>query len=170
MKTKNNMIFIAIALLVLVVVVSACTNNAVTPVGAGANNPATVDNAANPAPNTNNPAPANQNTATQKLSDSRYANNAYLISGDALDAAAQQAISGFNIDKTTNADGTTTFRLSSSNPEYQNQSYTLQPGQKLYFIEANLGDDGNNNEGFLGDDKALITDADGNIIQMPTSS
>ena len=149
----------------MVVVVSACTNTATTPTTTTSSPTDTGSPASGPIP-PNGPA-TTQNLPPVKLADSRFAPNAYLISGDTLDAAAQQATSGFTIQKTANADGTTTISLSSSNPEYQNQTYTLQPGQKLYFIETALGDDNNNQENNLGDDRALITDADGNIIQMP---
>lgn len=111
----------------------------------------------------------NSNSNETKLSDSPYANYAYLISSDPLSADAQQAISGFNINKQTNSDGTTTINLIALNPEYQNQTYTLQPGQSLYFIERSMGDDGNGTENFLGDDHAIIVDSNGYIIQGPTS-
>ncbi|HTY44351.1 MAG TPA: hypothetical protein VMC80_03845 [Patescibacteria group bacterium] len=102
-----------------------------------------------------------------KLSDSPYANYAYLISSDTLSPEAQQAITGFQINKAANSDGTTTYNLIASNPEYQNQSYTLQPGQSLYFIERSLGDDNDGTEGFLGDDHAIIVDSNGYIVQGP---
>ena len=84
-----------------------------------------------------------------------------------MDPAATQATSGYTITKTPNADGTTTISLSSTNPEYKNQSYTLQPGQQLYFVEKFLGDDSNNQEGNIGDDTALIVDSQGYIVQLP---
>jgi hypothetical protein len=132
MKQKNSIIFIA--LLMLVVIVSGCTSSSPTSTNnAPTNNIPTANN-----PSANNPtatAPAiTQTTVTAKITDAKYAGKAYLISGETLDAATQTAISGFNIDKTINSDGTTTIKLSSSNPGYTNQSYTLQPGQKLYFI------------------------------------
>jgi hypothetical protein len=68
-----------------------------------------------------------------------------------------------------NSDGTTTYNLIALNSEYQNQSYTLQSGQSLYFIERSMGDDGNGSENFLGDDHAVIVDSSGYIIQGPTS-
>jgi len=110
-------------------------------------------------------ASGNVNSNQTKLSESPYANYAYLISSDSLSSEAQQAISGFNINKQTNSDGTTTINLVALNPEYQNQSYTLQPGQSLYFIERSMGDDGNGSETFLGDDHAIVVDSNGYIIQ-----
>jgi hypothetical protein len=112
---------------------------------------------------------ASGNTNETKLSDSPYANYAYLISTTPLSSDAQQAISGFSINEQTNSDGTTTLNLIALNPEYQNQSYTLKSGQSLYFIERSLGDDGNGAENFLGDDHAIIVDSNGYIVQGPTT-
>jgi hypothetical protein len=162
MQSKTTILFVV--LLALIVAVSGCTN---------ASNSSGTPSGANPTVNTPSvntpsvatiPSTVNQNQASAKITDVKYANKAYLISGDTLDSATQNAMSGFSMNKIVNTDGTTTISLSSSNPDYQNQSYTLQPGQKLYFIEKNLGDDGSGSEFNLGDDTALITDADGNII------
>jgi hypothetical protein len=108
-----------------------------------------------------------QNPVSLKITDARYINNSFLISGDTLDDNAKLATNGFNITKSDNLDGTTTFTLTSSNPEYRNQTYTLQQGQQLYFVELNHGDDINSTDSILGDDRALITDADGNILNAP---
>jgi len=157
---QNKGIFVILTLL-LVVAVSGCTTvpQSTNPTSTNPQSTNTaVTNTANTATTTG------QNQAGPKITDAKYANVAYLISGDTLDAATQTAISGFNINKVTNSDGTTTFTLTSTNTEYKDQSYTLKPGQKLYFIEKNLGDDSDNNERFLADDTAVVTDADGNII------
>jgi hypothetical protein len=87
-----------------------------------------------------------------------------LISGATLDAAAVNVTSDFDIKKTVNSDGTTTIVLSSTNPEYSTQTYTLQSGEQLYFIERNLGDD-SNIDANLGDDMAIKVDAQGYIVQ-----
>lgn len=173
--------------MIALLTIAACTNaatytntgtpqNTVTPPTTGATDtgnpsntgtPAATD-AGTPSNTVTPPATGTSDTGASakiKLTDSQYANNAYLISGDTLDSAAQAATSGFTITKTPNADGTTTIALSSTNPEYKNQSYTLQTGQQLYFIERILGDDSNNQELNLGDDTAIIVDADGYIVQ-----
>jgi hypothetical protein len=118
---------------------------------------------------TSNAIVSGNNSGMQKLSDSPYASYAYLISTDTLSLDTKQAISGFQINKVMNSDGTTTYNLIALNSEYQNQSYTLQSGQSLYFIERSMGDDGNGSENFLGDDHAVIVDSSGYIIQGPTS-
>jgi len=150
---KNTTIFLSI--LLLAVVISACTQSSNT------TGTTTIPD------NSLGPTGTLQNTTTgrTKLADSQYANFAYLISGDTLDSSAKAATSGFTITKTPNSDGTTTISLTSTNPEYQDQTYTLQPGEKLYFIERNMGDDSGGQEGFLGDDTAIIVDAQGYIVQ-----
>jgi hypothetical protein len=106
-----------------------------------------------------------QNNAKAKLSDTRFANSAYLISGDTLDASAKSALAGFTMQKTANPDGSVSISLSSTNQNYQNQTYTLQPGQQLYFIERTMGDDGADTDFNLGDDTAVVVDANGYIVQ-----
>ena len=141
-------------LLAIILVVAGCSSN--------------TSNTTNNQPNPTTGSPT-EPTGAVKLSDSQYAANSYLISGDTLDDAAQQAMSGFSMQKTANADGTTTISLSSTNPEYKNQTYTLQPGQQLYFIERALGDDSNNQEGAIGDDNAVVVDSQGYIISALTT-
>ena len=109
------------------------------------------------------PAAAGEKT---KLADEPYAQFAYLISGDTLDSAAQTALTGFEMQKTANPDGTTTIKLNSSNPEYQDQSYTLKQGEQLYFIERSLGDDRDDYEHNLRDDFAVVVDADGYVVSQ----
>ena len=157
MKMKNKGIFIVLVLL-LAVVVSACSNTYSNPTGATNYNAPAVNN---PSAAASNP-PASTPTGP-KITDPEYAGIAHLISGATLDASAQTATSGFNINRVANSDGTTTFTLTSTNPEYQDQTYTLQPGQQLYFIERSLGDD-SSGEGNIGDDTAVVTDANGYLI------
>lgn len=123
-------------------------------------------------PSSNSPA-SQQNSAQPamtKLSDSQYANYAYLISTDTLSSDAQMAVTGFNIQKASNSDGSVTYSLVAVNPEYQTQTYTLKSGQSLYFIERNLGDDAGGVENFPGDDMAVVVDANGYIVSGPGSA
>jgi len=106
-------------------------------------------------------------TTSMKFSDSPYYPYRYLISGDTLSPDAQNAITGFNLSKTSNSDGTTTYTLTALKSEYVSQTYTLQPGQSLYFIERSMGDDdtAGNTDYNLGDDMAVVVDSNGNIVQ-----
>ena len=116
--------------------------------------------------NTNSQNQSSQSNQGTLFADSQYANYAYLISGDTLSSDAQTALTGFDLKKTDNADGSTTYDLVATNPEYQTQEYTIQPGQSLYFLEGSLGDD-SGGEHMLGDDAAIIVDSNGYIVSGP---
>jgi PBP1b-binding outer membrane lipoprotein LpoB len=146
-----------IGLLIIAVIISGCSTQ--TPTAPTNGQPAT-----NPTGNTQQTNPAPSTPTKVLLTAEPYASKAYLISGDVLDKQAKIALIGFGITKTTNSDGTTTIALTSTNPEYKNQSYTLQQGQKLYFVEKSSGDDGGNQDQFLPDDNAVIVDADGYVV------
>ena len=115
--------------------------------------------------NNNSVTPVGQNTNTPVLfSDSPLSQNAYLISIPTFDANTKTALSGFNVTKSTLADGSTQIVLNSTNPDYQTQTYTVKTGEKLYFIETTLGDDSGNNDGNVRDDTAILVDANGFIV------
>ncbi len=115
--------------------------------------------------NTNSETPISQNNNSQVLfASSSLAQNAYLISTPTYDANTQTALAGFNVVKNPQADGSTQITLNATNPDYQTQTYTVKPGEKLYFIEGNLGDDSGNTDKTMGDDTAVLVDANGYII------
>ena len=99
------------------------------------------------------------------FADSPFAANAYLISTDTYDAQTQQALSGFRVDKKTLTDGSMQITLNAQNTEYHTQTYTVAPGEKLYFIERSLGDDGGNQDINIHDDRAILVDGQGYIVQ-----
>ncbi len=102
----------------------------------------------------------------QKLADSQYAQYAYLISGDTIAPDAQTALSGFTLSKQAASNGATQYTLTASKAGYHNQTYALQPGQQLYFIETSLGDDRDGQDTALSDDTAIVTDANGVIVSQ----
>lgn len=102
-------------------------------------------------------------TSTKKFSDSADYKNAYLISGDSLDSAATEALTGFDFNKQTMADNSIQINLKAKESGYQDQRYTLQPGQQLYFVDRNLGDD-RGKEGNQADDYGIIVDSRGYVI------
>lgn len=102
--------------------------------------------------------------APQKFTDSNLASIAYQIFPGPMSAETVKAIAGFNIKTTPNADATTLISLTSTNPEYKDQQYTVKPGEILYFIEKNPGDDSENKDKFMADDTAVLVDANGFII------
>jgi hypothetical protein len=108
-----------------------------------------------------------QSSAGTLFSDSPYASYAYLISTSPLSSQAKEATTGFAITSVQNSNGSATYRLATARSNYVNQTYTLEPGQKLYFIERSLGDDdaSSDTDYMLGDDTAIIVDTNGYIVQ-----
>ena len=103
-----------------------------------------------------------------KFSDQDYAKSAYLVSGDApLGTDANQALAGFSLNKQAMADKTVVITLKALKSEYHDQTYTLKPGEQLYFIEKFLQDDKEEDETNIHDDTAVIVDADGYVVEVP---
>lgn len=101
-----------------------------------------------------------------RLADTRYMQYASLISDNATSQREQEALAGFQVTRQQQADGSLLVTLKALNPEYQDQAYTVQPGQQLYFIETSMGDDrGTTGEYNLGDDTAVLVDSDGYIVR-----
>lgn len=109
----------------------------------------------------------NNSSSGTKFVDSPYYQYAYLISGNNLSAQAKTAITGFDLSKTSNSDGTATYTLTAIKQGYTNQTYTLSSGEKLYFIERSLGDDNtaDNSDFTLRDDTAIVVNSNGYIVQ-----
>ncbi len=122
-----------------------------------------------PAANGNNNQTANPATAASgpKFTDQSYFKDSYLISSDTLSSQAQKAINGFQLSKQANADGTTQINLKALEAGYHDQQYTLKAGQQLYFIEEFPGDDNNGKDETPVDDKAVVVDGQGSVVQPP---
>lgn len=104
-----------------------------------------------------------------KLADNtQLAPHAYLVYpvDGSLSSDAQAAMSGWTLSSTSNSDGSTTVTLTPSNTEQEDhkQTFTLQSGDKLYFVELNLQDDQNGEDHLWFDDLGIVTDANG-VIQ-----
>lgn len=106
---------------------------------------------------------SNQNV---KLADSKFAQSSYLISGETLSKEAQDAISGFSLERNVLSDGRINITLIALSPEYQSQNYVIQPEYSLYFIESYPGDDSPpKGEGpSLMDDHAVVVDPQGYVL------
>lgn len=119
-----------------------------------------------PSASTNPPASvAGTSTSSgTKLTDEPYANFAYEVDPNNMSSLAKQATTGFDISAQTLANGDSKVTMHASNPEYHDQTYELKPGQKLYFIEKNLGDDKDGEDKFLGDDTAVVVDSNGYVV------
>ncbi len=116
---------------------------------------------------TNNGAAGQASSSRQQLfKDSPYVSYAYLVSTDNIDSSTKQALSGFKLEKQSIAGGGQTITLKALDAGYADQSYTLKPGDKLYFIETSLGDDPYNHELSLSDDTAIVVNAQGYISNV----
>ncbi len=116
---------------------------------------------------------SNQNSSSGSgalFSSSQFYPYSYQIFPGALSPEAQRAVTGFRLETQNDSDGSVTIKLIAINPEYQNQTYNVQPGQKLYFIERSLGDDSGGEERFPGDDAAIVVNSAGYIVQGPGSA
>lgn len=107
-----------------------------------------------------------QGSSCMMLSDQNFAPYTYLISSDPLSADAQAAISGFHLSKSTLANGDVTISLTPTGypSDYHAQTYTLHPGDKLYFIETSFGDDNPQIDTNLQDDTAVVVNASGCVM------
>ena len=133
--------------------------------GASDNSSPSADNSASQSPADNSSAQAGKSANTGELfSASRSAKHAYLISTSLYDAKTKEALSGFTVSKKTLSDGSMEITLNAKKSGYQTQTYTVKPGEKLYFIETSMGDDENGRDELLGDDHAVLVDANGYIV------
>jgi len=107
---------------------------------------------------------ATTNSTGQKFSDSADFANAYLISSGTLSSTTQQALTGFQLNKEPLPDGSLQINLKATESGYQDQQYTLKPGQQLYFVDRFLGDDVSS-EGNQRDDYGVIVDSQGYIVK-----
>lgn len=151
MQKNTKRISMGFTLLGAALIISGCTQAAL---------PSGNSNATTNSGNTQQP-------TSQRFSDQPYYSSSYLISSEPLSADAQTALSGFQMSKNALPDGTTQITLKSLKPEYKDQQYTLKPGEQLYFVEKYLQDDQNNADYNMGDDSAVIVDAQGNVVQGP---
>ena len=104
-------------------------------------------------------------TGVQVFSDSPYYRYAYVVSTDNLTPIAKLALSGFDLTKKTLSDGSVQYDLATMKGNYVNQTYVVKSGQKLYFIDTELGEDGvPSYEGSLGDDFAVVVDQKGYVV------
>lgn len=115
-------------------------------------------------PPTQQQAPS-QNTNRIKLSQTPIANYAYVISDPNLSSRAQQAISGFSRTRTQLANGSIQIALKALEPQYQDQTIIVPKGDTLYFVETSYGDDPSHREYSLGDDRAILVDSNGYVVQ-----
>lgn len=107
---------------------------------------------------------ASGQSQAKKFSDSPFAPYGIVISDATLSAEASTALTGFDLTRTAQGDGRVMITLKAKTPRYADQSYSVKPGQKLYFIETSGADDRGTQDNNLSDDTAVAVDANGFII------
>ena len=105
---------------------------------------------------------------TQKLgpllSSTQYAPYAFRVYPGPESSQARLATAGFTLAVTPSA-GTIKLSVSAAGSGQGTQTSTYPAGDKVYFIEASLGDDSGNVEYNFGDDGVVVTDARGYMVQ-----
>jgi hypothetical protein len=89
--------------------------------------------------------------------------NSFQIYPGALSAEAQAALTGFTLSSAPQSDGSTLVSLAAQVSGYQTQQFSVKPGETLYFIEMNSGDDSTANKADLNpaDDRGVVVDSSG---------
>ena len=101
-------------------------------------------------------------TTGQKFQDSPDAAFAYKIIPDPLSQQTKQALEGFDFQSKDLADGSIELNLSPLKYGYKPQKTIVKKGYMLYFIETS---DNDNFDAALGDDRIVLVDPNGYIIQ-----
>ncbi len=116
-----------------------------------------------PTPRSASPAPPSQKLGPL-LSSSQYAPYAFRVYPGPESSQAQTATAGFTIQVAPRA-GRLELSVSVPGSGQAGQTSTLAAGDRVYFIEATLGDDSGNSEYNFGDDGVIVTNAKGYIVQ-----
>jgi hypothetical protein len=103
----------------------------------------------------------------QKFSDSSDYQYAYKIFPGTISSSAKEAMAGFAFTTKVMSDSSTQITLTSQNPFYKTQQYTVKPGYSLYFIERMMGDDDSekDTDAKYTDDTAILADPQGYIAK-----
>lgn len=111
---------------------------------------------------------ASPTTAAPKLgpllSSTQYAQYAYQVYPGPESSRTRLATAGFNISVTRHG-GTISLSISASNSGQGAQTATYPSSDKVYFIEATLGDDSGSSDYSFGDDGVVVTNAQGYLVQ-----
>ena len=97
------------------------------------------------------------------FSSTPYAPYSYVVYPGPVSQQAQAALDGFNLTATTLQNSSVRIAIALLGSG-QSQSLTIQPGYKLYVIEATFGDDGYHFDSSLGDDGFVIVDSKGYVV------
>lgn len=97
------------------------------------------------------------------LSSTPYAQYAYPLYPGTPSASTQQALAGFKVQVRRQGASIVVSAtvVNSSQPPVRN---TYPATDKVYFVEASLGDESGNTDYNLGDDGLVVTDAQGRVV------
>jgi hypothetical protein len=116
---------------------------------------------------TTSTAPATGKTSQKlgpPLSSTSYASYAYELYPGPVSSQAAAATAGFSV-KVKPGSGSFSVTVSAVGTSGPPQTSTYPSGDRVYFVEATLGDDSNNVDYNFGDDGVVITDAHGRLVQ-----
>jgi len=98
------------------------------------------------------------------LSSTQYASYAYLIYPGPVSASTQQAMAGYSISTKVSGSNVVVALATSGSSQAPTQK-TYPAADKVYFVEANLGDDSGATELNPGDDGLIVTNPQGRIVE-----
>jgi hypothetical protein len=98
------------------------------------------------------------------LSSTQYAGFTYLIYPGPVSASAQRAMAGYSI-STQSSGGNVVVAVSAAGSSQTASKKTYPSADKIYFVEANLGDDSGTTELDPSDDGLVVTNPQGRIVE-----
>jgi hypothetical protein len=117
-----------------------------------------------PSSNASSPSTAPSQKLGPLLSSTQYAPYALRIYPGPESSQARQATAGFTIQVTPHA-RTIGLKVAASGSGQAAQTSTFPAGDRVYFIEASLGDESGSVDYNFGDDGVVVTNAHGYIVQ-----
>lgn len=146
------------------------TRGALAPVhGSHAGSSSHAHNPSAPTAQQTSSTPQRTSTTAQRklgplLSSTAYAPYAFRVYPGPEGPRTRQATAGFII-HVRPAGGAIDVSVSASGSGQQARTSTFPASDRVYFIEATLGDDSGNAEYNFGDDGLIVTDAQGHVVQ-----
>jgi hypothetical protein len=98
-----------------------------------------------------------------KFFDTKYGGTAVEVYPGTTSGASSAEVSGFEMSQSQQADGSVTITMTEK-AGGQTLSATVPKGGKLYFNDANPGDDTTGQDKFLQDDTLIVVDSNGYIV------
>lgn len=160
MKAKNAayaIIVLAVVAMMAAAILSTRSSSAIQPV-------TRIQSAMAQSSTTTVPAQSNVSAQAPVLfSRTAYAPYAFQVFPGSMSQQASAAMSGFSMNTTALANGTTSISVSLKSTS-QSQTIMLGPGYKLYVIETTFGDDGYGSDYSLGDDGFVLVNQTGYVV------